>query len=161
MTTRRSALKLGGAAVAAAVAVPALGSPASARSHGFDPKPGSNGVGDPLFPTLGNGGYQVVHYDLTFDFTPVTYDFTAAVRINARATQDLSAFNLDTDGHTIDSVTVDGRPTTWELTPGQSGQEFTVTPARPLHHGRAFTAEVRYRGNGKAPRLGLSGWKFG
>src|SRR6478735_2263970 len=95
-TSRRSALRLGAAAVAAAVAVPVLGSPASARSRGFDPTPGSDGVGDPLFPTLGNGGYQVVHYDLTFDFTPVTYDFTATVRIEARATQDLSSFNLDT-----------------------------------------------------------------
>ncbi|MFF5422555.1 M1 family metallopeptidase, partial [Streptomyces misionensis] len=86
---------------------------------------------------------------------------TATVRIDARATQDLSSFNLDTDGHTIDSITVAGRPARWEISPGKSGQELTVTPARPLHDGRAFTAEVRYRGNGKAPRLGLTGWKFG
>ncbi|MFC9245810.1 M1 family metallopeptidase [Streptomyces sp. NPDC057136] len=161
MTTRRSALRLGGAAVAAAVAVPVLGSPASALPYGFDPAPGSDGVGDPLFPTLGNGGYQVVHYDLTFDFTPVTYDFSAVVRMNARATQDLSAFNLDTDGHTIDSVTVAGSAATWALSPGRSGQELTVTPAAPLHDGRPFTIEIHYRGNGKAPRLGLTGWKFG
>ncbi|MFG2589414.1 M1 family metallopeptidase [Streptomyces sp. NPDC048438] len=161
MTTRRSALRLGGAAVAAAVAVPALGTPAVARPHAFDPRPGSDGVGDPLFPTLGNGGYHVLHYDLTFDFTPVTYDFTAVVKMSARATQDLSAFNLDTDGHTIDALTVQGRAATWQLTPGQSGQELTVTPARPLRDGQAFTVEVRYRGNGKAPRLGLTGWRFG
>ncbi|WP_328907071.1 M1 family metallopeptidase [Streptomyces sp. NBC_00234] len=161
MTTRRSALRLGGTAVAAAVAVPVLGRPASALPNGFDPAPGSDGVGDPLFPTLGNGGYQVVHYDLTFDFTPVTYDFTAVVRMNARATQDLSAFNLDTDGHTIDSVTVSGTPATWVLSPGKSGQELTVTPAAPLHDGMPFTIEIHYRGNGKAPRLGLTGWKFG
>lgn len=161
MTTRRSALRLGGAAVAAAVAVPVLGPPAAALSTGFEPTPGSDGVGDPLFPTLGNGGYQVVHYDLTFDFTPVTYDFTAVVRMNAKATQDLSAFNLDTDGHTIDSVTVAGTAATWALAAGKSGQELTVTPAAPLHDGQPFTIEVHYRGNGKAPRLGLTGWKFG
>ncbi|MEV5678183.1 MULTISPECIES: M1 family metallopeptidase [unclassified Streptomyces] len=161
MTTRRSALRLAGTAVAAAVAVPVLGTPAAARPHRFDPKPGADGVGDPLFPTLGNGGYQVLHYDLTFDFTPVTYDFTAAVRMNARATQDLSAFNLDTDGHTIEAITVQGRAATWAITAGRSGQELTVTPARPLRDGQAFTVEVRYRGNGKAPRLGLTGWKFG
>jgi len=161
VTTRRSVLALGTAAAAAAVAVPALGTPAAARPHGFHPEPGSDGVGDPLFPTLGNGGYQVTHYDLTFDFTPVTYDFTATVKISAEATQDLSAFNLDTDGHIIDAVTVAGRPATWQLTPGRSGQELTVTPARPLHDHQAFTVEIRYRGNGKAPRLGLTGWRFG
>ncbi|MET8571585.1 M1 family metallopeptidase [Streptomyces sp. NPDC004783] len=161
MTTRRSALRYGGAALAAAVAVPVFAAPSFAHAHGFDPAPGSDGVGDPLFPTLGNGGYQVVHYDLTFDFTPVTYDFTAAVRIDAKATQDLSAFNLDTDGHTIDSVTVDGAPAPWTIAPGKSGQELTVTPAAPLHDGSPFTVVVRYHGNGKAPRLGLTGWRFG
>ncbi|MCX0247335.1 M1 family metallopeptidase [Streptomyces drozdowiczii] len=161
MTTRRSLLAFGGAAVAAAATVPAVSAPAAARPHGFHPEPGSGGVGDPLFPTLGNGGYQVTHYDLTFDFTPVTYDFTATVRISARATQDLSAFNLDTDGHTIDAVTVAGRPATWQLAAGQSGQELTVTPARPIRDHQAFTVEIRYRGNGKAPRLGLTGWRFG
>lgn len=161
MTTRRSALGFGGAAVAAAVAVPAFAAPASAHPLGFAPSPGSDGVGDPLFPTLGNGGYQVVHYDLAFDFTPVTYDFTAVVRMNAKATQDLSAFNLDTDGHTIDSVSVNGDPAAWAITPGKSGQELTVTPASPLRDGRPFTVTIHYRGNGKAPRLGLTGWRFG
>lgn len=156
---RRAVLRLGVAVMAAAVAVPVLGPPAAAG--GFTPRPGSNGLGDPLFPTLGNGGYQVTHYDLTFDFTPVTYDFTGTVVIHARAEQDLSAFNLDTDGHTIDALTVDGRPAAWELTLGRSGQELTVTPGRPLRHGTAFTVEVRYHGNGKAPRAGLTGWNFG
>ncbi|WP_338702506.1 M1 family metallopeptidase [Streptomyces sp. Q6] len=159
MTTTRRAF-LGQAAVAAAVTVPVFGAPAVA-ADGFDPRPGSDGVGDPLFPTLGNGGYQVVHYDLTFDFTPVTYDFTAVVRMNAQATQDLSAFNLDTDGHTIDAVTVNGRTAPFALSLGKSGQELTVTPAAPLHKGTPFTVAVTYRGNGKAPRAGLSGWKFG
>nr|WP_239092305.1 M1 family metallopeptidase [Streptomyces sp. SID14478] len=132
-----------------------------ALAEGFDPRPGSDGAGDPLYPTLGNGGYQVTHYDLTFDFTPVTYDFTGVVKMSARATQDLSAFNLDTDGHTIDAVTVNGRAAPFALSAGASGQELTVTPARPLHKGQPFAVTVAYRGNGKAPRTSLSGWKFG
>ncbi|MEV3853689.1 M1 family metallopeptidase [Streptomyces sp. NPDC050095] len=157
-SSRRSFLTT--AAVAAAVSVPVLAPPAFA-AHGFDPRPGSDGVGDPLYPTLGNGGYQVTHYDLTFDFTPVTYDFTGEVTLSARATQDLSSFNLDTDGHTIDAVTVNGRAAQFALSVGKSGQELTVTPARPLHENAPFTATVTYHGNGKAPRTGLSGWKFG
>jgi aminopeptidase N len=155
-TTRRTVLKGAGAA---ALAAPLLAGPA--RAAGFDPKPGADGVGDPLFPTLGNGGYQVVHYDLTFDFTPVTYDFTGVVTMDARATQDLSAFNLDTDGHTVESVTVDGRTAQHALSLGKSGQELTVTPAAPLHKDTPFTVTVAYRGNGKAPRAGLTGWRFG
>lgn len=123
--------------------------------------PGAPGLGDPLFPDLGNGGYDVRHYDVSFGFTPVTYDFTASVKITATATQDLSAFNLDTDGHTIDSVTVEGRPAAWTLAAGRSGQELTVTPAEPLQEHRPFTAEITLHGNGKAPRSGLTGWRFG
>ncbi|MFJ8826861.1 M1 family metallopeptidase [Streptomyces sp. NPDC102467] len=155
-TGRRALLK--GAGVAA-FTVPLFATAAHAK--GFDPGPGSDGVGDPLFPTLGNGGYQVTHYDLTFDFTPVTYDFTGEVTLSAQATQDLSSFNLDTDGHTIDAITVNGRSAPYALSVGQSGQELTVTPARPLHKGAPFTVTVRYRGNGKAPRVGLTGWRFG
>ncbi|MFC4117232.1 M1 family metallopeptidase [Nonomuraea zeae] len=126
-----------------------------------EPSPGSPGLGDPLFPTLGNGGYDVRHYDVSFDFTPVTYDFSGSVRFTAKATQALSAFNLDTDGHTIDAVTVNGGPATWSLSPGQSGQELTVTPAAPLPEHVPFEAEIRFHGNGKAPRAGLTGWRFG
>ncbi|MGY0020072.1 M1 family metallopeptidase [Streptomyces sp. cg35] len=157
MTTSRRVLLKG--AGAAAFTVPLFATAAHAR--GFDPKPGGDGVGDPLYPTLGNGGYQVTHYDLTFDFTPVTYDFTGVVELSARATQDLSSFNLDTDGHTIDAITVNGRPAQFALTVGASGQELTVTPAGPLHKNAPFTVTVTYHGNGKAPRTSLSGWKFG
>ncbi|MEV6103729.1 M1 family metallopeptidase [Streptomyces sp. NPDC051940] len=158
MTTfdRRRALTLG-AATAAALAT----GTAAARAEAPTPTPGTPGLGDPLFPTLGNGGYHVTHYDLTFDFTPSSYDFTGVVTMNAQATQDLSAFNLDTDGHVIDAVTVDGRPAGWQLGTGASGQELTVTPAAPLLDRTPFTVEVRYRGNGKAPRAGLTGWNFG
>ena len=29
------------------------------------PQPGQPGIGDPYYPELGNGGYDVDHYDLT------------------------------------------------------------------------------------------------
>ncbi|MFD7923371.1 M1 family metallopeptidase [Streptomyces sp. NPDC059740] len=153
--SRRAALTLAGAAAA----TPVLATPAAARRP--TPTPGAPGVGDPLFPTLGNGGYQVTHYDLTFDFTPVTYDYTGTVTLLATATQDLSAFNLDSDGHTVDAATVDGRPARWGLTAGRSGQELTLTPATPLRDGQPFTVTVRYHGNGKGARTGLTGWRFG
>ncbi|MBO0515163.1 M1 family metallopeptidase, partial [Streptomyces beijiangensis] len=133
-----------------------------ALAHGFDPEPGAPGVGDPLYPTLGNGGYQVTHYDLTFDFTPVTYDFTGTVKMSAKATQDLSSFNLDLDGPTVDKITVDGRAADFGITQtGTTGYEVTVTPARRLRQGDAFAVVADFHGNGKAPLVSVTGWRFG
>ncbi|WP_224058208.1 M1 family metallopeptidase [Streptomyces kanamyceticus] len=150
-------------ATAAAAATLALAAPAQATpftSTPFTPTPGSDGVGDPLFPTLGNGGYDVRHYDLSFDFTPVTYDFAATMKIRARATQDLSSFNLDVDSLAVDRVTVNGAPATWATGPGQTGQELTVTPARALRERRSFDVEVTYHGNGKTKPIGQPGWRY-
>ena len=36
------------------------------------PTPGSRSLGDPLLPLLGNGGYDVQHYDLNIDYNPNT-----------------------------------------------------------------------------------------
>ncbi|MGE6736610.1 M1 family metallopeptidase, partial [Streptomyces sp. NPDC059900] len=148
-------------ATAAAAATLALALPAHAHAHAapFDPTPGADGVGDPLFPTLGNGGYDVRHYDLSFDFTPVTYDFTGTMKIKARATQDLSSFNLDVDSLAIDAVKVNGKKAEWATSPGQSGQELTVTPAGGLRDRRAFDVEVTYHGNGKTKPVGQPGWR--
>ncbi|MCF3123933.1 M1 family metallopeptidase [Streptomyces arenae] len=152
--TARAALATATAAAATlALAVPA-------QAHPFTPTPGADGVGDPLYPTLGNGGYDVRHYDLSFDFTPVTYDFAATMRIRARATQDLSSFNLDVDSLAVDRVTVNGTPATWAIGPGKTGQELTVTPARPLRDHRSFDVEVTYHGNGRTKPVGLSGWRY-
>ena len=38
-----------------------LAAPAAAREHGT---PGAAGIGDPLYATLGNGGYDALHYDV-------------------------------------------------------------------------------------------------
>ncbi|MEU7577278.1 M1 family metallopeptidase [Streptomyces sp. NPDC041068] len=145
-------------ATAAAAATLALAAPVHAKP--LTPTPGSDGVGDPLYPTLGNGGYDVRHYDLSFDFTPVTYDFAATMKIRARATQDLSSFNLDVDSLAIDSIEVDGEKATWAIGLGRTGQELTVTPARPLRDHRAFDVEVTYHGNGRTKPIGLSGWRY-
>ncbi|MFI6818498.1 M1 family metallopeptidase [Nonomuraea sp. NPDC050328] len=156
---RKTALLAVAALCAGTLALPAQAATPSPTPSG--PSPGAPGVGDPLYPTLGNGGYDVRHYDVRFDFTPVTYDFAARVKITATATQALSRFNLDTDGNTIDSVTVNGTPAQWALTPGHTGQELTVTPAEPLHVNKPFEVEIASHGNGKNPRASVTGWVFG
>ncbi|MFF1688973.1 MULTISPECIES: M1 family metallopeptidase [unclassified Streptomyces] len=148
------------AAIATAAAAATLALAAPAQAHPFDPKPGADGVGDPLFPTLGNGGYDVRHYDLSFDFTPVTYDFTGTMKISAKATQDLSSFNLDIDSLAIDAVKVDGKEAAFAVSLGKSGQELTVTPAGGLHDNRPFEVAVTYHGNGRTKPVGVPGWRY-
>jgi hypothetical protein len=57
--------------------------------------PGSDGLGDPMFPLAGNGGYDVSNYSLTLDYTPAGNQLHGTAVITARATQNLSRFDLD------------------------------------------------------------------
>ena len=34
----------------------------------YQPTPGAPDIGDPLFPGLGNGGYDVSHYTIDLDY---------------------------------------------------------------------------------------------
>ena len=102
------------------------GAPAGASPGG---SPGAPGIGDPYFPLDGNGGYDVRHYGLDIKYTPETDVLDGVATIRSRATQNLSAFNLDFQGLTIRSLTVDGRPARWT----RNGGELTVTPRRALH----------------------------
>ena len=113
--------------------------PAAARGA-FTPDP--HGVGDPFFPHQGNGGYHTSTYDLDLAYEPGSQRLRATATIAAVATQDLSRFDLDYRGPTIDTVSIDGAPATFK----RRGQELVVTPVAGITSGSAFTVEVRYRG---------------
>jgi hypothetical protein len=107
------------------------------------PTPGAAGIGDPYFPLLGNGGYDALHYALDLDLDVAAGSINAATAtIDAKATQDLSAFNFDYRGPQIDSIIVDGAPAAWVRDEG----ELTITPAAPIPNGAAFQTVVRYHG---------------
>ncbi|MGW4032783.1 M1 family metallopeptidase [Streptomyces sp. NPDC004838] len=125
--------------------------------RGGDGRPGSAGVRDPLFPKLGNGGYDVRHYRLTLEYEPGTGELGGTAEILARATQDLSAFNLDLHRMTVRDVTVDGDP----AAVNQAGHEVTVRPRRDLAEGRNFRTVVRYSGSPRTitdPDGAKEGW---
>src|SRR4029079_3976527 len=69
---------------------------------------GAAGIGDPYFPGDGNGGYDVQHYDLAVTYDPATDVLTGIATIQAKATQNLSAFNFDFVGLRLRSATVNG-----------------------------------------------------
>jgi aminopeptidase N len=70
--------------------------------------PGSSGLGDPFFPNGGNGGYDVANYDLKLAYDPATDILHGKAVVTAKATQDLSRFNLDLRGFQISTLTVNG-----------------------------------------------------
>src|SRR5690242_1127762 len=129
------------------------GAPADAASPA---RPGAPGIGDPYYPLDGNGGYDVKHDDLAIRYAPSTHALAGAVRIRATATQRLSPINLDLDGLTIRSITVDGRPEQWS----RAGTELTVTPKWSLGKGHVFDTRIVYDGVPKVihdPDLGDGG----
>jgi len=101
---------------------------------------GSPGLGDPYFPRLGNGGYDVQHYDIAIN---VAADhFSASTVIQANATQDLSTFNLDFNAGQVESAAVNSVAARTAL----SDSELTIIPTTPLKNGDPFITEVRYSG---------------
>jgi aminopeptidase N len=128
------------AAAAAGLTLAVLAAAPGAAGPRFTP--GAPGIGDSYYPTYGNGGYDVAHYDLDVRYTPSTDELSGRASIAARATQNLSSFNLDLLGLTVDAVTVDGRPARWS----RAGLELTVTPRAGLRKGRGFVVAVRYHG---------------
>ncbi|MFG1703882.1 M1 family metallopeptidase [Nonomuraea sp. M3C6] len=103
---------------------------------------GAPGIGDTDFPTDGNGGYNVAHYDLAVDYTPATKRLDGVATIRAAATQDLSSFNLDLTGLDVRRVTVDGSPARFT----RKGDELTVTPDGPIGDKARFSVKVSYSG---------------
>ena len=113
---------------------------------------GSPGIGDPYFPQLGNGGYDVQHYtiDLAVDMDANTISGT--VTVEANATQNLTRFDLDFSGPAISAVSVDGQAASYTI----SGGELTITPAAGLEKGQPFAAAVTYSGTPSDDQAGSS-----
>jgi aminopeptidase N len=123
-------------AVVVAAGLAAPGASAAPRPA----RPGPPSSGDSLFPSDGNRGYDVTHYDIGLRYDATKRTITATTTISARADYPLSSFALDLEGLKVDRVRVDGRAASWR----RSGHKLTVTPARPLL-GR-FRVEVGYHG---------------
>jgi len=110
---------------------------------GMKAEPGPPGVGDSLYPHLGNGGYDVQHYTLDLTVNDVTTgDLDGTTTIEARATQNLSSFNLDFIGFEITTLMFNGQPAEF----ARSGHELTITPSTPLVENEPFTVEIQYQG---------------
>ncbi|HEX5618335.1 MAG TPA: M1 family metallopeptidase [Solirubrobacteraceae bacterium] len=135
-------------AVVAALALLAV-APMSARAD-----IGADGLGDPYFPGLGNGGYDVDNYVLDFKYNDRTNRLAGVTSIAATALTGLERFNLDLKGMRVQSVRVDGRRAAFS----RAGTELRITPPAPLAARQVFSVVVRYRGR---PRTTLGNVVFG
>jgi len=123
---------------------------------------GPAGIGDPYFPTLGNGGYDVDHYDIALTIDPETGTITnAETTVTAAATIDLTSFDLDFTGLEVSAVTIDDTPAEWRF----EGQDLVVVPATGIPGGETFAVTVDYSGRPQPvfiPSVGVSaGWIVG
>ncbi|MFH0519238.1 M1 family metallopeptidase [Streptomyces sp. M41] len=114
----------------------------TACGGGVEGTPGGSGLRDPYFPKAGNGGYDVTHYALDLAYAPDDRRLSGTADITARATQDLSALNLDLLGMDVERVTVEGERARWS----RNGQELVVRPRDDLDEGETFRLTVRYSG---------------
>ena len=133
-----------------------LAAPAAAAEF----SPGAPGSGDPFFPFAGNGGYDVSHYDLELDYdrTP-NNTLVGEAEIDARATQDLSRFNLDLRRFMVVSkVEVNDSRATFTR---EGDHELVITPRKGIRRGKKFEVEVEYAGNPEPvvdPDESIEGW---
>ncbi|MFD5280496.1 M1 family metallopeptidase [Streptomyces rubrogriseus] len=99
------------------------------------------GVGDRLFPQLGNPGYDVAAYDLSFTYSGSNDEpLKAVTTIEARTTADLDRINLDFAHGKVDSVEVDGEPAGFAT----AGEDLVVTPEDALDEGDWTRITVRH-----------------
>jgi aminopeptidase N len=148
------------AAILVAVLVPWNASDRAAAGHGsaaprtapqqviaapppppLHPVAGAPGIGDPYFPLAGNGGYDVTDYNIQLRYQPASDQLQGHTTITARATEDLSRFDLDLL-LPASAVQVQGKPATIH----QDGGELQVTPAQPLRSGQPMVVQVDYAG---------------
>ncbi|MFF4873822.1 M1 family metallopeptidase [Streptomyces sp. NPDC000961] len=118
------------------------------------PAPAPLGIGDPLFPHLGNPGYDVLAYTLDVAY-PGANDkpLSAVTRIDALATDDLERINLDFTHGEVSAVTVDGRPAAHTT----RGEDLVVTPAVPVDAGEPVRITVTHTSDPSGP-ADTGGW---
>ncbi|WP_328536301.1 M1 family metallopeptidase [Streptomyces sp. NBC_00344] len=117
------------------------------------PAPVPLGIGDPLFPHLGNPGYDVLAYDIALTYrgsnsTPLP----AVTTIDAVATEPLQRINLDFTRGTVHSVDVNGARAHFATT----DEDLVVRPARPVNRGSRLRITVRHTSDPRGAADG--GW---
>ncbi|POX39148.1 zinc metalloprotease [Streptomyces sp. Ru73] len=117
------------------------------------PEPGPEGLGDRLYPYLGNPGYDVDAYDIALKYSGKNdVPLDAVTTISARATGHLDRVNLDFARGTVRSVEVNGVPARHAT----RGEDLVITPAQPVEPGQGMRIVVRHTSDPMGAKDG--GW---
>jgi aminopeptidase N len=122
---------------------------------------GSSGIGDSYYPRMGNGGYDVQHYDLNIQVDLSLQRINAVAKIDALSLSGLLSFDLDLNDFDIGTVNVNGQPAGFDLGNG----ELVITPSTPIPPNTSFNVEISYSGKpggitSRHPTDYLDGWNF-
>ncbi|MEV7611368.1 M1 family metallopeptidase [Streptomyces sp. NPDC089799] len=116
------------------------------------PAPEPLGIGDPLFPELGNPGYDVLAYDLSLTYKDNRSALDAVTVIDARTSRRLDRINLDFTHGKVASAAVNGLPARFE----SAGEDLVLTPDRPVPAGVPVRITVRHTSDPRG--RGDGGW---
>ncbi len=134
---------------------PTVAETSPAVSMGPVASPGASGIGDDYWPLDGNGGVDVLHYDIRDAYVFETGVLTGTTTLTVRATQALARFQLDFL-LPVSGVLVDGEPA---MVSRLQRHELQITPATPVADDSRFTVEVTYAGHpGSLSYAGERSW---
>lgn len=118
------------------------------------PSPEPLGIGDRLFPQLGNPGYDVLEYDVS-----LTYEgrndkpLEAVTRIDAWSTKRLDRVNLDFTHGKVSSVKVNDTPADFAT----AGEDLVVDPPADIPEGSRMRITVAHTSDPRGPQ-DAGGW---
>ncbi|MEU0372058.1 M1 family metallopeptidase [Streptomyces sp. NPDC006283] len=118
------------------------------------PSPEPLGIGDRLFPELGNPGYDVLEYDIA-----LTYEgrndkpLEAVTKIDAYATRGLDRVNLDFTHGTVRSVTVNHTPADFAT----AGEDLVIDPPANIPANSRMEIAVTHTSDPRGPK-DAGGW---
>ena len=120
---------------------------------------GGDSVGDPYYPSIGNTGYDVTHYDLDLTInTSGTDSIDGVATIDLRTTSDLEGFSFDFTGLNVREVSLDGVDVEYEL----SNDKLRLQLPTPIAMNTDHVVSVTYDGNpttiDSGTRIGAIGW---
>lgn len=115
-----------------------------------------DGVGDELFPDLGNPGLDVQHYTVELEYDHAAAELRGAVGLDVALTSERDEITLDAIGLRVEAVTVDGEQAEFRT----EDVELRITLPPGVAADRRVLVEVLYTTDA-APRYSPSGWSLG
>ncbi|WP_415949293.1 M1 family metallopeptidase [Streptomyces sp. KLOTTS4A1] len=113
------------------------------------------GIGDPLFPHLGNPGYDVRAYDIALTYRGTgTAPLDAVTKIDAVTTEPLERVNLDFAQGEVRSVEVNGTRARFR----SMDEDLIITPGSPLPAGSPLRVTVRHTSDPTPDEPYEGGW---